>query len=241
MISPASATLFRKDIDNALQQGIPVITIDSDDPQSKRLFYIGTDNYNAGRLGGQLLAKQLGGKGNVVMFTYPNQLNLRERQQGYMSILDNYPGIKLTQAVDIKGDPSVAVDTAKSLLDSKAKVDAFVCLEAISGPAIGDLVSRQNLTGKVAVIAMDTDQATLTWIQKGVIAATIAQRPYTMAYFGTKLLYQIHHNPPASLTTNFAQDSYSPLPWFIDTGTFIVDKGNVNSYMQQNQEHGMAK
>ncbi|MBV9265029.1 MAG: substrate-binding domain-containing protein [Acidobacteriaceae bacterium] len=241
MISPATANLFTNDINTALQQGIPVITIDSDDPLSKRLFFIGTDNYNAGRLGGQLLAKELSGKGNVVMFTYPNQLNLRERQQGYLSVLDNYPAIKLTQAIDIKGDPSVASDTAKTLLESKVKVDAFVCLEATACPAIGDLVSRSNMTGKVAIIAMDTDQRTLTWIQKGVIAATIAQRPYTMAYFATKVLDQIHHNPPPSLMEDLAKNSYSPLPWFIDTGTFIVDKDNVNAYLQQNQAHAPAQ
>jgi ABC-type sugar transport system substrate-binding protein len=75
----------------------------------------------------------------------------------------------------------VAFDIAKQLIDSKAKVDAFVCLEAVACPEIGEIVSRANMTGKVKIVAMDTDQRTLTWIQKGVISATIAQKPYTMA------------------------------------------------------------
>jgi ribose transport system substrate-binding protein len=241
LISAANADLLTSDINSALQQGIPVITIDSDAPASKRLLFIGTDNYSAGRLGGQLLVKLLGNKGNVVMFTYPNQLNLTERQHGYEGVLEGHPGIKVTQAIDIKGDPAVAFDTAKQLIDSKAKVDAFVCLEAVACPEIGEIVNRANLGGKITILAMDTDQRTLAWIQKGVISATIGQRPYTMAYFGTKLLDELHHHPPASLTENFARQSFSPLPTFVDTGAFIVDKDSASTYIQENQTNGISQ
>ncbi|MBV9268812.1 MAG: substrate-binding domain-containing protein [Acidobacteriaceae bacterium] len=236
MISAADANLLAPDINSALQQNIPVITVDSDAPNSKRLFFVGTDNYNAGKLGGQLVGKLLNGKGNIVIFTMPNQSNLNERLHGYQSELDTHPGIKITQTVDIKGDPTVAFDTAKQMVDSKAKVDAFVCLEAIACPEVGEVINRENMGGKITIVAMDTDQRTLTWIQKGVISATIAQKPYTMAYFGTKLLDMLHHNPPQSLTENFLQNSYSPLPTFVDTGTFIVDKNNVGTFMQQAQQ-----
>src|SRR5450631_4116294 len=136
MVSAADASMLAPDINAALQQGIPVITIDSDAPSSKRLFFVGTDNYNAGTLGGNLVVKLLAGKGNVVIFTMPNQSNLNERLHGYQSSFDGHPGIKVTQIVDIKGDPTVAFDTAKQIIDSKQKVDAFVCLEAIACPEI---------------------------------------------------------------------------------------------------------
>lgn len=238
MVSAADANLLTADINSALQQGIPVITVDADAPDSKRLFFVGTDNYNAGRLGGELLVKLLNGKGNVVVFTYPNQTNLTERLHGYESVLSGYPGVKVNHAVDIKGDPTVAFDTAKQLIDTKAKVDAFVCLEAVACPEIGDVVNRASMNPKPKIIAMDTDQRTLTWIQKGVISATIAQRPYTMTYFGAKALDDLHHHPPASLTENFSHRSFSPLPTFVDTGTFIVDSNNTSAFMQENQAHG---
>jgi ribose transport system substrate-binding protein len=237
MISASDANMLAPDINSALEQGIPVITVDSDAPNSKRLFFVGTDNYNAGTLGGQLLVKLLGGKGNVVVFTMPNQSNLVERLHGYQSAIEPHAGIKITQVIDIKGDPTVAFDSAKQLLDSKAKVDAFVCLEAIACPEAGEVASRENTSGKLTIIAMDTDQRTLALIQKGVISATIAQKPYTMAYYGVKLLDQIHHQPPQSLTGNFAQNSFSPLPTFVDTGTFIVDKDNVSTFIQEAQSH----
>jgi ribose transport system substrate-binding protein len=241
LISAADASLLSADIDSAVQQGIPVITIDSDVPTSKRLFFIGSDNYAAGKLGGQLLVKLLGGKGNVVMFTYPKQNNLIERQKGYQSVFDDYPNIKLTQAVDIQGDPTIASSTARELLTSKAQVDAFVCLEAVAGPEVGKVVTETNKTGKVTIMAMDTDEGTLKWIRQGVIAATIAQRPFTMAYLGVKMLDDIHHHMPKSLGTNFAQDTFSPYPALVGTGTFIVDKDNVGKLAEQSPTQPKAQ
>src|SRR5579862_683939 len=77
MVSVADPSIMQPDIDAAIGQGIPVITIDSDAPTSKRLTFVGTDNYKAGVMGAQLAAKQLQGKGNVVILTMPEQANLK--------------------------------------------------------------------------------------------------------------------------------------------------------------------
>src|SRR3954452_6160784 len=132
LISAADAALMTPDINAALGQGIPVLTMDSDAPDSKRLFFVGTDNYKAGTLGGHLVSKLLNGKGNVVIFTIPSQPNLKDRLRGYQAIFGENGGIKITETVDMKGDPTVAFDRTKQLLDGKAKVDAFICLDAIA-------------------------------------------------------------------------------------------------------------
>jgi ribose transport system substrate-binding protein len=235
LISPADPNLMTSDIDSALQQGIPVLTMDSDAPKSKRPFFIGSDNYAAGRLGGQLLANLLHGKGNVVIFTYPGQANLMDRQQGYQSVFESYPDIKLVQAVDIRGEAAVAYDTAKQLLSSKAPVNAFVCLEAVACPEVGEAVKETNATGKVTIMAMDTDQRTLDWIQQGLVEATIAQKPYTMGYMGVRLLDDLHHHKQPSLATNSKQDPFSPYPAAVFTGTFLIQKDNLKTFLTQKQ------
>jgi ribose transport system substrate-binding protein len=235
LVSAADAAVIGPEIDSAIGQGIPVITIDSDAPQSKRLFFVGTDNYKAGTLGGQLVAKLLNGKGNVVVFTIPTQPNLKDRLHGYTDAFAEHPGIKITQTVDMKGDPTVVFDTTKQMLDSKAKVDAFVCLEAISCPEVGEVVNRANMGGKVTIVAMDTDQRTTDWIQKGVISATIGQKPYTMAYFGTKLVDDLHHHTPNPLNRNWADFAISPIPSFVDTGSFVLDKSNIAQFLSDNK------
>ncbi len=138
-----------------------------------------------------------------------HQTNLKERLQGYQSAFAEHPGIKITDIVDMNGNSDVAFDNAKRLINSKAKVDAFVCLEALSCPAVADVVNRANMGGKVTIVAMDTDPGTLDWIKKGVISATIAQKPFTMAYFGAKVLGDLHLHPPNPLSGNWSQNSFS--------------------------------
>jgi ribose transport system substrate-binding protein len=229
LVSAADASILTPDINAALEQNIPVITIDSDAPDSKRLFFVGTDNYSAGMIGGKMTAKLLNNKGNVVIFTIPSQSNLKDRLQGYQSAFADHTDVKVMQVVDMNGNSDMAFDNAKKLLDSKAKIDAFVCLEAIACPAVADVVNRANMAGKVMVIAMDTDPSTVDWINKGVISATIAQKPYTMAYYGTKLLDDIHHHPISPLAGDWNKNLFSPIPTFVDTGAFVVDKTNVGN------------
>jgi len=231
LVSPADANLMSPDIDAAVDAGIPVITVDSDAPLSKRLTFIGTNNYEAGLMGGRLLAKILQGKGNVVVLTMPGQANLDERLHGYQAALDAQPGIKIVQVVDIQGKPQVAFDTVAAMLDKDPKkVDAFVCLEAIAGKEVAEVVNRAKM--EKTILAMDTDQGTLEWIQKGVIVATVAQKPYTMAFTGVRMLDDLYHHPLSRLGANWAEDPFARIPRSLDTGVTIVDKGSVDLFMK---------
>jgi ribose transport system substrate-binding protein len=233
LVSAADSEVLRPEIDKAIAQGIPVITVDADSPTSKRMMFIGTDNYEAGQRGGKVLVRQLQGKGNVVVFTIPEQANLRGRWQGYEDALKASPGIKVVETVNVKGDPRIAFDSTMGFIEKNRPVDAFVCLEAQACPEVADVLDRKQIKGKV-VIAMDTDPRTLEWIQKGMIAATLAQRPYTMAYFGLKVLDMLHHQKPPSLQLNWAEDTRSTFPSFVDTGATLVDKSNVDTFVKAN-------
>ena len=232
LLSVADASVLKDSIDKAIAASIPVITIDSDAPSSKRLFFIGTNNYQAGLTGGQRLAQELKGKGNVVVFTMPDQPNLQDRLRGYKDALAKSPNIKITRVVDTQGDPRIAFDTTTQIVGKERdKVDGFVCLEAQSGKEVASVLNSYKVNGKV-VIAMDTDQETLDWIQKGVIAATIAQKPYTMAFVGMQMLDNLYHHKPPSLDADWAKDGYAPIPMFVDTGSDLIDKANIQSFIE---------
>src|SRR6266404_3911420 len=231
LLDVTDPALLKDSIDKAVAAGIPLITIDSDAPASKRLFFIGTNNYQAGFTGGQRLAQELKGKGNVVVFSMPDQPNLQDRLRGYKDALASTT-IKITREVDIQGDPRIAFDTTTQIIGKeKDKVDAFVCLEAQSGKEVAGVLNSYHVTGKV-VMAMDTDPETLEWIQKGAIAATIAQKPYTMAFIGLQMLDNLYHHKPASLDADWSKDSFAPVPAFVDTGSALIDKSNVESFLQ---------
>lgn len=237
LISVADPALLTPEINAAIDAGIPVITMDSDAPHSHRLFFIGINNREAGHLGGQRVVDKLGGKGNVVFFTMPGQPNLDERLNGYEEIFASHPGIKTVEIFNIKGDSGNAFDATQRYVTQTGanKIDAFVCLEASAGKDVGEVLRRDNLKDRL-LVAMDVDPDTLNLIKDGVIDTTIAQKPYTMGFFGLKMLDEIYHYPHKPIRTDYAVNTFSPYPVFIDTGTAEVNKDNVDIYLQQAAE-----
>ena len=238
LISVADEALLKPGIDAAIAAGIPVITMDSDAPSSHRLFFIGTNNLAAGHLGAERIVGKLGGKGNVVFYSMPGQPNLDERLKGYKDVFALHPDIKIVDVVNIKGDARNAFDNTQRYLalTGSSKVSAFICLEASSGKVVADAVRRQKVTDRI-LVAMDVEQDTLAEIKDGTIEATIAQKPFTMAYVGLKELDEIFHNKPKSLTKDYSVDAFAEYPVFIDTGTALVDKANVEVYAKSAAEH----
>jgi ribose transport system substrate-binding protein len=231
LISVADAAVVQPGIDEAVNAGIPVITMDSDAAGSRRLYFIGTNNMEAGRLGGKRVIEKLGGKGNVVFFTLGGQPNTDERLKGFKEVIATRPDIHIIDVVDIKGDARNAFDWTQSAmaLTGPKKIDAFICLEASSGKVVADAVKRAG--GGRLVVAWDVDQDTLDAIKAGTIDSTIAQKPFTMAYFGLKMLDEVFHAPPKQLGKDYSADSFAPYPAFIDTGTSLVDQSNVDLYI----------
>ena len=90
------------------------------------------------------------------------------------------------------------------------------------------VLARHSVQGKT-IVAMDTDEGTLDWIEKGAIAATVAQKPFTMAYYGLRVLDDLHHNKLAKLDANWTQDLQSLVPSVIDTGSSLIDSTNVRA------------
>jgi ribose transport system substrate-binding protein len=235
LLGVTDPALLKDSIDKAIAAGIPVVTMDSDAPASKRLFFIGTNNYQVGLTGGLRLAQELKGKGNVVVFTMPDQHNMQDRLHGYRDAFERTPNIKIARVVDMQGDPRIAFDTTTQIIGKeKDQVDAFVCLEAQSGKEVAGVLNSYHVTGKV-VMAMDTDPETLEFIKSGVIAATISQKPYTMAFVGMQMLDNLYHHKPSSLETDWSKDSFAPIPSFVDTGSALIDKSNVESFLQAKQ------
>ncbi len=232
LLSPGDPKMMQAEINKAIESGVPVITMDSDADESKRLCFIGTDNYKAGTIGAQRLVKELNGKGNVVVYTMPGQMNLYQRLHGYQDVLALHPGIKVVQTVDIKGDPRIAFDSTNNLLgQGSGKVDAFVCLEALACPEVAEVLDRNHVLHKI-VIAMDTDPRTIEGIQKGTITATIGQKPFTMAFYGLKMLDDLHHHQLQPLDGNWGSKPFSQIPQFVDTGAALIDQSNVSGFLK---------
>lgn len=232
LISVADISVLQSEIDSAISAGIPVITMDSDAAGSRRLFFIGTNNLEAGRIGGQRVIQKLGGKGRVVFFTFIGQPNTEERLKGFKDAFSTRPDIHIVDVVDVKGDVQKAFDWARDslALPPAQKIDAYISLESASGKVVSDALQRAKVTDRL-LMAWDANQDTLDAIKAGVIDSTIAQKPFTMAYVGLKMLDEVFHAPPKQLGKDYSADAFAPYPIFLDTGTAVVDKSNVDLYL----------
>jgi ribose transport system substrate-binding protein len=228
-VSPARPEVFKDAIDAAVKSGIPVICVDSDSPESHRILFIGTDNYQAGLISGKRIGELMHGQGRLVVITIPGQLNLDERVRGVEDALKKYPQIKISRTLDDKGDPRSANDQISALVDAKEVIDGIVCLEASGGPGTAEALHRLNLAGKIPVVAMDKTPETLDFIEQGVIAATVSQKPYTMAFYGLRFLDDLHHNIVHEFK-EWQTAPVSPLPTRVDTGTAVIDASNLAAF-----------
>jgi len=182
------------------------------------------------------MADLLGGQGRVLIIGLAGQLNTEERTRGVNEALKKYPGIKVIDTIDGKGDPRNAYDAVSGLLQKKEKIDGIIALEATGGAGAADALHRMDMTGKIKVLAFDKDPQTLDGVERGWITATVVQKPYVMAFYGVRFLDDLHHNAVHEFK-DWATAPTGPLPVFVDTGTAVVDKGNLATFRKALAEH----
>jgi ribose transport system substrate-binding protein len=236
LVSVANQAMLKPAIDAAVLQGIPVVCIDADAPDSHRIMFVGTDNFRAGQESAKRMADLLKGQGQIVIITVPGQPNLDERVRGVTESLKKYPAMKVIQTIDDKGDSRAANDGISALIAKKEKVDGVICLEASGGSGVAEALHRTDMTGKIAIVSFDKDPETLDFVEKGAITATVAQKPYLMAYYGLKFADDLHHNAVHEFK-DWRTAPAGPMPAWVDTGTAIIDKSNLAAFREALAAH----
>ena len=219
-------------INKAVESGVPVVTVDADLPESKRIAFVGTGNVTAGYEGGMKLAQLIGGRGKVALMTKPGQSNLEERIRGYKDALGKYKDITLVQIVDTQSDAIIAAQVATAVLRRNPDLAGIGCVEAAGGTGAATAVKEAGLAGKVKIVSMDRGNDVLEQIGKGVISATIAQRTALMPYYAVAILYNLN-NQTIPITEDNAKAKVLPVPSSVDTGVIVVDASNYRYFLRK--------
>ena len=226
VVTAAEAEALTPAIDKAVAGGIPVITFDSDAPASKRLAFVGTNNYNAGWAAGQALAEWLGGKGEVGISTFPGPDHLRRRVEGFTEALRNFgPEIRVAATVNDEGDVARAETQITAMLQAHPGITGIFCAHGNPGPGAAAAVRNLGRQGKVQIMAFDFATPVIELIEGGEIKGTVGQNPYLMGYMGMLLAYAARH-PTGAL----APQPFGPVPATIDTGVAILYRGDIERY-----------
>ena len=195
----------QSDILNTAAQRTRLITHDSDAPQSERLVYIGMDNYEAGRLCGELVREAMPNGGNVMLFIGRlEQDNAKRRRQGCIdAMLGRTPdpsrydppgtliqegGFTVLGTLTDNFDRTKAKANIEDTLSRHPDVNGLIGLFVYNPPLILEVLGQAGKLGQVAVIGFDEDEATLAGIQKGHVHATVVQNPYMYGYKSIEVL-----------------------------------------------------
>lgn len=219
-------------INKAVESGVPVVTVDADLPESKRIAFVGTGNVKAGFEGGTKLAELIGGRGKVALMTKPGQSNLDERIKGYRDALGKFKDITVVQIVDTQSDAVIAAQVATAVLRRNPDLAGIGCVEAAGGTGAATAVKEAGLAGKVKVVAMDCGNEVLEQIGKGVISATVAQRTAIMPLYAVQILYNLS-NQTIPITGDNAKAKVDPVPSYVDTGVIVVDSSNYKYFLRK--------
>jgi ribose transport system substrate-binding protein len=229
------AALQRQEIDGALNQGaqavavsvidpksqqeyldkiagkVKLLTVDNDAPDTRRVCYIGTDNYEGGKAVGRLVKEALPDGGTIAIFVGDlTALNARQRQQGALDELAGEKDVKPAEGAVYGKDKKYTL--FRTYLDSpegsqKAKQNARAALQelkdqpnvcliglwAYNPPAILSAVndkvqSGQLKRGQVKIVGFDENAETLQGIADGDITGTVVQSPYQFGFQAVTLM-----------------------------------------------------
>lgn len=184
------------EIKKIVDAGIPVIYIDTDIEDSSRLCFIGSDNYEAGRLAGEEIVRVTGGQGCVGILRLTSVENQEKRLRGIEDVLKDYPEIQLVNVNDEFTETdslnkNVSMKRIQDMLEKYPDITAIVGTNAYETVAAGTVVEAMECSDKIRIVGFDDNEETMDYIKKHVIDATIVQQPEKMGYNGVKLLAEI--------------------------------------------------
>jgi ribose transport system substrate-binding protein len=200
-----------------------LITFDSDAAASKRLLYVGTINYEAGKELGKRIVQLLPKGGKMAVFVgFFSADNAGQRLKGIEDAIAGH-NIEIVEKREDQTDRAKARSNVEDILNARPDL-ALVCgLWSYNGPAIAAALEGTGKKGKVLAAVFDEEDGTLKAIHAGTIAATVVQHPYEMGYRSAKWMHR--------LATQFeAAKADIPKDGIENTGVEVLDKDNVAGF-----------
>ena len=232
-ISPIDPNSMGPEIDSLIDEGMSVITFDSDAANSKRLVYIGTNNYKAGRVAGEE-AKKIFSKGSILVAFVGNidAQNAKDRLQGFRDATSGF--ITVRRVYEDNKDQTKAKQNAEDALRSEKGLAGFLGLYSYNGHAIAAAVEEAGAKDKYKIVCFDAELKTQEAIEKGLISATVVQKPYMFGYLSVAVL----HDMAAIGVDNTLM--MLPPDRIIDTGVEVVNQENIKEFRQRLKRWGVT-
>jgi ribose transport system substrate-binding protein len=187
LISCSDAGKVTGAINDAVDRGVPVMTFDSDAPQSKRFAYYGVDDAKTGAQVMAELAKLLNGRGKVAILAgNQNAPNLQHRVQGAKDEAAKYPGIQIAGVFNHIETPQDAAAEVIRVGNAYPDVTGWAM---VGGWALFTRALITDLNpARIKVASVDALPAQLEYVDKGVVPVLLAQSVYQWGNVGVRTI-----------------------------------------------------
>jgi ribose transport system substrate-binding protein len=181
LISCSDAGKVTGAINDAVARGVPVMTFDSDAPESKRFAFYGVDDMKTGQTVMDELATQMGGKGDIAILAgNQNAPNLRKRVDGVKDAAKKYPGMRVVETFYHVETPQ---DAAAEVIRAQNAYPQIQGWAMIGGwPLFTQTLLTDLDPKKVKIVAVDALPAELAYVEKGLAPVLLAQPTYLWGY-----------------------------------------------------------
>ncbi|MCR2807902.1 substrate-binding domain-containing protein [Paenibacillus soyae] len=198
--------------------GITLITVDSGLRGGVSRSFIATDNVAAGsRAAEQLLVylepRDKGEQVVAIMNFVKGSATAMERERGVREQLGQEPGILILDTVFSNASEEMAYEQAAALLEEHPDLSGIVALNEPTAIGAARAIEDSGAASRVKLIGFDSSMEEVAYLEKGIIQATIVQKPFNMGYLSVKTAIE-------------ALDGRKVKP-LIDTGEVVITKANM--------------
>ncbi len=220
----------------AWEKGIPVVNVGQDVPNSRRLSCLGSDYVTYGAMMLDQAAEAINESGEVIISQAlsAGSSAAEEIMTGIHNQIEKYPNMKIVAEVDDQSDAAVAATKIGAALLANPDTAVIIGCQAPSAVGAVTAVKEAGMSGKVKIISIDRDSATLEYVKNGDIYSTVAGKQYTEVYYGTKICYDFNHGPKSAFSNDDMVANLLVAPNFVDTGSLVINQENVDYFLDFN-------
>jgi LacI family transcriptional regulator len=184
-----------------VENGIPVLTFDSDIKGIDRFCFVGEDLPKGGRIGASLISKLLGGYGEVAIFTgYFNVQSNQLRVDAFCSIIkEKHPGINVVEVVETLDQEPIAYRRALEVFEKYPNLKGIINVAGCT-KAIADALIDAKKDHIVRMVSFTAASDVIDLINRGVIDFTIGISAHKKGILAINILfnYVFYHAKPPS-------------------------------------------
>ena len=190
IINPVNDPVIINEINEFVDAGIFVVTINNDVDNSKRQCYVGSDYTNGGETAGALLQMIIPNGANIgIVMGSSKVLGHKQRLAGFEENINKNPKFKIVDIQENDDDDISSYDKTKMMLTKHKEINAiFIVAAGVYGAcrAVLSLGKQNDLT----IIAFDTVPTTVEMMKKNVIKAVIYQHPYRQGQRAMQIVFE---------------------------------------------------